>query len=444
MWWIFKKGGEDGVPYEILEWSMAEARRQVSENYVTRDAITESYMDRILAKNREINAYTTQGMGRERSEERGLMAGTTVAVQDVFDVAGLTTTAGSRFLNYVAGCDARVVSHLRYHGAVLLGKTNTDEFAMGETAVNPYHGPTRNPWDIERRAGGSSGGSAAAVAAKMALVGLGTDTQGSVRISSAFCGIVGFKGSWGRVSMDGVIPVSWSLDHVGPVARTVEDTAGVYRIMVGGRMSFRETLVRSRIRVGVLRKPTSFTWDEAVDRTFHEVVGWFADAGFSITEVQLPLWSESVAASFVIAQVEASAYHESWVQDAAGQYSRDVSQMIEYGHEVRGVEYVKSSRIRTLVMDGYRRLFRDVDVLVLPTVPFLAPLLEESYDRMHLVSLTAPFNLAGIPALTVPVLSPLAGLPVGLQLAAHWGGEERLFSVGQWLEERRGPWMLPE
>ncbi len=356
--------------------------------------------------------------------------------------------------DFVPQLDARVVTRLRSAGAVILGKTNMHEFAYGVTTNNPHYGPTRNPWDLERIPGGSSGGSAAAVAAGLCYASIGTDTGGSIRIPAALCGVVGFKPTWGAVSCDGVVPLSPTLDHVGPLARTVADAAIVLNAIgeagkAKPRMPFRKSSAGLRkLRLG---RPREFFFDvlsSDVRAAFEQAIGALKKLGAKIADVSLPLLSESEDAGNQIAWAEATHYHQQagYFPEKAAEYSEDVRKRLEAGTQVLATAYLHALDARRKFQAEFARALSqaDIDALVVPTTPIVAPRIGEERaqlggsehpTRALLLRLNRPANLADVPAISVPCSFSPSGLPIGLQLIGAEWSDARVLAIAHSYEE---------
>ena len=380
---------------------------------------------------------------------RGPLHGVPFALKDLFDTAGVRTTAGSMILaDRVPAEDAEVAARLKAAGAVLLGKLNMHEFAFGATGVNPHYGATLNPWDTTRISGGSSSGSAAAVASGMSLGTLGTDTGGSVRIPSSLCGVTGLKPTFGRVSRRGVVPLSWALDHVGPMARTAADAAIILGAIAGHDPRDETTseepvpdyvawLSDTRLdglRIGLPRQHFFDNVDAEVLAAVRRAVSDLEELGAQVTEIDLPHVAEAPAAVNAIMLPEALAYHQRWLAERPQDYGDELRGRLEMGLLYPAVSYVQAQRLRSLIVEEWREnVFSRVDLLATPTTPVPAPSLEEGdlQTTLNLIRFTNPFNLTGVPAISIPCgftaagpsTSLRTGLPVGLQLAGRWFDE---------------------
>lgn len=377
--------------------------------------------------------------------DRGPLHGIPVLIKDLIDVEGVATTGGSGFLrDNVAATDAPVVRRLRKAGAVLVGKSNTHEFAFG--ALTP---PTRNPWDLGRMPGGSSGGSAAAVGAGLVPAALGTDTAGSVREPAALCGLVGLKPTFGRVSCCGVLPLAWSLDTVGPLTATVEDCRILFSVLDGPDPAYRSTASRTAavapplpgpagLRVGVVRELLAPLQREVED-PLHALLDRLAAAGADVREVSIGDVDELIAVTFVILGAEALSYHRAWLGRHPERYAPDVLAYLRLAERYSAADYVDAQRLRTTFRDRVDGLLAGVDVLVSPAQMVLAPSLTEETVRfpggqeasrdLTLIRPLAPFSLSGHPAVALPVARTGPGLPVGVQLVGAAFRDEELLDA---------------
>lgn len=374
--------------------------------------------------------------------DRGPLHGLPLSLKDLIDVAGQPTTAGSRVpAGRIADDDAPVTARLRAAGAVLLGKTNLHEFALGTTSEDSAFGPVLHPRDLTRSAGGSSGGSAVAVATGMGLASIGTDTGGSVRIPAGACGIVGLKPSLNDVPTSGVIPLSLTLDHVGPLTRSVQDAAWVWSVLAGRPF---HTPVPTAPGAVTLRRLTGYfdaplddqvqaAWDDARDR--------LAQAGVTIDTAEVP-GTDSITSTYVnIVLPEGAAWHGSWLDTRAGDYSPAVLDRLRAGREIPAVAYLAALRQRVVLRHAVDALLETADALILPTLPIVAPVsgvadVEVGGTTMPvrtaMLKHTQLFNLTGHPAISIPLQA--RGLPVGLQLVGARDATARLLDVAAMCE----------
>jgi aspartyl-tRNA(Asn)/glutamyl-tRNA(Gln) amidotransferase subunit A len=389
---------------------------------------------------------------RKGRRDRGPLHGIPMSLKDNIYTKGIRTTAGSKILkDFIPQHDAEVWARLQEAGAILLGKTNLHEFAYGVTTNNPHYGPTRNPWDLARIPGGSSGGSAAALAAGLCYGSIGTDTGGSIRIPASLCGIVGLKPGIDRVSAEGVVPLSSHLDFVGPLARTVVDAAVLLDpIFVCGNAEPSLSSVRklsphaNKFRLGLPKEFFLGLVSDDVYIAFREAVRSLQKHGLKIKEISIPLLDETEEAGNRIAWAEATHYHQQagWFPAHSADYGEDVRARLEMGTKISAADYLQAVATREKFIQQFHIAMTEaeVDALVVPTTPIAAPLIgEESTPigkanhptRTLLLRLNRPANLAGIPAISLPCGFTAAGLPVGLQLIGAVTGELRLLRIAQ-------------
>jgi aspartyl-tRNA(Asn)/glutamyl-tRNA(Gln) amidotransferase subunit A len=390
-----------------------------------REAV-QSYLERIEA-HAELNAYITvraeEALAEAEAPQRGPLYGVPVAVKDVIDVAGTPTTAGSKILaGYVPARDAPVVQRLRAAGAILLGKLNTHEFAYGATTTSPHFGPAHNPWSPDRICGGSSGGSGAAAAAGLAAGTLGTDTAGSIRIPAAFCGVTGLRPSIGLVPTDGVVPVSWSFDTVGPIARSAEDCSLLLEAIASG---FRPEPGGGVPRVGVV---TSLL-EQADPRVAAVVEEAVRELGAE--PVEAPVLEHAGVIQQLIMLPEAAAAHLPWLRTRLSDYGADVRARLLAGLLLPATSYPTGLRARRWLEDEVRPLFERYELLAAPAMPIVAPVIgEDPVDvagervpyRLAVIPFNTPWSCLGLPVASVPC-GFVDGLPVGLALVGRRGAD---------------------
>ena len=369
----------------------------------------------------------------------GPLHGIPVAVKDLVDVAGTPTTSGSRVPPRNPVVDAPVIRRLKTAGAIIIGKTNLHEFAFGTTSDETAFGPVRHPQDPSRSAGGSSGGSAAALAEEMCFGALGTDTGGSVRIPAAACGVVGLKPGFGEISCEGVVPLSTSLDHVGPLARSVCDAGLLYQAMRGSTVQ-EIAPAGGRLILGVPRPYFCDRLEGAVRSTLDLVVQRLQEAGHGVHDLHIEGAQHTPHVYLHIVLPEASWYHASTLETHAGDYSPGIRLRLEMGRYVLAEDYVRASRMRERLTHAVDAALERCDALLLPTLPIPPPPVgattvdlqgEQAPVRAVMLSLTQLFNLSGHPAIAVPAGRGPEGIPRSIQLVGHRGRTERLLDIAE-------------
>lgn len=452
---------------ELAFLSIEQAGRLLRKKEISPVELVDAALARIGQLNPELNAFLTviaedarrKARAAERAIRRGAASGPLhgipISLKDNFWTRGIRTTAGSKILaDYVPDTDSDVARLLANAGAILLGKTNMHEFAYGITNENPHYGTVRNPWARERISGGSSGGSAVAVATGMCFASMGTDTGGSIRIPASLCGIVGLKPTFGLVSVGGVVPLAESMDHAGPLARNVADVCIMLQAVAGKYPKGAVAPDFRKLRKSVPRKfrlgwPKEYFF-ERVDVEVRQVIDAAAKCmeslGARIEEISLPHLADSVEPSTNIALAEATRYHESqgYFPARAADYGEDVRKRLEYGREVRAVDYLNAFAVKREIEKDFKAAFEGVDAILAPALPIAASKIgenelmvagEKETVRSALVRMNRPANLTGDPAISVPCGFTRAGLPVGLQLIGpHWS-EARLLAIAQAYED---------
>ncbi len=453
---------------ELCRLTLTEAAALVADKAVSPVELTQACLERIARLDPALNAFITVTRDtaleqariaeREIASERyrGPLHGIPVALKDLIDTEGARTTAASAlFQERVPAEDAAVVRHLKVEGAVLLGKTNLHEFAYGGSGVVSYYGAARNPWARAHISGGSSSGSAAAVAAGMCFAALGSDTAGSIRLPAACCGIVGMKPTYGLVSARGVVPLSWSYDHVGPMTRSVRDAAIVLQAIAGydaGDSTSRELPERDygegleqdthRLRLGIVRQFFFDDLEPEVGAAINNALQVLETLTSGLSDASMPIDTDRT-----VQAAEAYAYHAQFLAERAGLYQPETLRRIQRGESVTAREYI----LKRIELDHLRcaaaDLFADYDLLVTPTSPVTAPALAElqanpdDLRRRELILLrnTRPFNVLGLPAVSVPCGFTRAGLPIGLQIAGAPGDDARVLQLAH-AYERATEW----
>ena len=440
-----------------------------------------AYLEQIKKSDKDIHAYLSvfndvipQAKKADeiiKSGKAGMLTGIPIAVKDNILIKDKIATSASKILeNYVATYDATVIEKLKKEGVVFLGKTNMDEFAMGGSTENSAYGPTKNPHDLERVPGGSSGGSAASVAGNMALVALGSDTGGSIRQPASFCGIVGLKPTYGAVSRYGVMAMGSSLDQIGPFGKTVEDAEILFNVIKGqDRMDSTtipdkkdEKLSINKLKIGVPRDFLKIGGiDKDIIQNFEDSLSKLKKLGHEIVDIELPNLKYSLAVYYVIVPAEVSSNMARYdgmrygkrVSGATGIEDYFLSRQAGLGREVKrriilgtyvlssgyyDAYYNKANSVREIIKEDYKKAFKKVDIIATPTTPGIAFKIGEKIDdplQMYLEDIfTVPINLAGVPAISIPSgTKKIDGkdLPIGIQFIADYSREDKLFFVGK-------------
>ena len=426
--------------------------RRLRARELTAVRVTEECLRRIDADNPRLNAFITvmadeaRRQAREADQElaagndRGPLHGVPISIKDLLDVRGVPTTAASRVREgHVAERDAPAIAHLREAGAVFIGKTNLHEFAFGTTSEDSAFGPVRNPHDPTRSPGGSSGGSAVSVATSMALASIGTDTGGSIRIPAAACGIVGLKAALGDVSIDGVVPLSRTLDHVGPLAQSVTDACLVHHALMGDAAAQPPTPMPIHgLRLAVPRRYFCDLLDDDVRARFEEAIERLRAAGAHIDDVEIPHASDIAPVYLHIVLGDAAAYHATALETMPERYTAPVRIRLEMGRYVMAEDYVRALAGREQLRREVDAALAQHDALILPTLPIPAPTIGANTVQIGAVAepvrnlmlrLTQPFNVTGHPAISMPSGLTPAGLPCAVQLVGRKRQTDALLRV---------------
>jgi aspartyl-tRNA(Asn)/glutamyl-tRNA(Gln) amidotransferase subunit A len=466
----------DAETNELCWLSMADLGRMIATKEVSPVEVVRAHLDRISALDARLRAFITvcadTALQSARASEAALMAGKVAgplhgvpwAPKDLYSTKGVRTTGGSKILgDSVPAADATVVARLGAAGAIVLGKLNMHEFAYGPEGLNAHYGDARNPWDAgaHRITGGSSSGSGAAVAAGLAPGSLGSDTGGSIRIPASLCGITGLKPTYGRVSRAGVLPLAWSMDHVGPMTRTARDCALMLNAIAGYDPADPTTSVLpvpdytaaltgdvKGLRVGLLGAHFTDVATAEVRAAVEAAAEQLERAGAILDEVNLAGVLHVAAASSAIVASEALAYHAGWMRARPQDYQPDVRERLRMGAFVSGAHYLRAQRLRALVRSEIDDALAKRDVLLAPATPIPAPVLGErettlgdgtSDVRAALIRLTRPFNFSGHPAGAAPCGFTVGGLPIGLQIVGRPFDEATVLRVVD-AYQRRTDW----
>lgn len=451
--------------------SLIEAAERIERREISPVELTQSMLERIERLNPRLNCYLTVTAedalrcAREAEEQinkgeyQGPLHGIPIGLKDLFETSGVRTTAGSKFFaDYIPEKDAAVVEKLRAAGAIVLGKLNMHEIALGVTNVNPHYGPSRNPWNPKTISGGSSGGSGGALAAGLCFGALGSDTGGSIRIPSSLCGITGLKPTYGRVSLRGVIPLSWSLDHAGPMARGVDDVALLLKTIAGydpedpASQDLPVPDFLGSLKAGIKGWRVALASDEFFTKADSEVLeavkkaaGVLESLGARVEEVPFPEARLAAQNNGLLVTAEAAAFHQERLQKHPEDFGADVLQRLQGGAAYSGSEVSQARRMQSILRRKFEQFFAGYDLLLTPTTPSAALLIEAVQSGQNadagqtnpaveaarqLTRFTAPFNFTGLPALSIPCGFTASGLPTGLQLAARPWGEASLLRAG--------------
>jgi len=484
---------------ELLNKSLRELHSLIKKKEIKPSELLEELLSRIEETEPKLNAYITVSAEEARkrakildaeleklsSDEIPELFGIPISIKDNINVEGLRMTCASKMLeNFISPYDATVSKRLRERGAIFVGKNNLDEFAMGSSTETSYFGPTKNPWDLDRVPGGSSGGSAAAVSARSAIASLGSDTGGSIRQPASFCGVVGLKPTYGRVSRYGLTAFASSLDQIGPITKSVEDAAYLLNVISGQDAkdatsakipvpNFLEALdgKLKGLKAGLPREYFAQGLDAEVKEAVLNAVKKLESLGIEVEEVSLPNTKYAVETYYIIAPAEASSNLGRFDGVRYTYRAKDYSDLIDmykktraegFGDEVKrrimigtytlsagyyDAYYLKAQKVRTLIYQGFERAFEKVDFLLTPVAPETAFRIGEKKDdpiKMYLSDIfTIAVNLAGLPAISVPCGFDSKGLPIGLQVIGRAFDEETVLRVANAVEKELSLELLP-
>jgi aspartyl-tRNA(Asn)/glutamyl-tRNA(Gln) amidotransferase subunit A len=429
--------------------SASELARLIATRQVSSEEITHAYLERIDHYDAGLRTFITvdaemalaAARAADSTQGDGPLRGVPVAIKDNIATRALRTTGGSKVLaDWVPEHDATVTRQLRHAGAVILGKTNLHEFAYGGTCSNVEFGAVRNPWNAEHVPGGSSGGSGAAVAAGLCGAALGTDTAGSVRLPAAQCGVVGLKPTYGLVSVEGVFPLAWSLDHVGPITRTVDDAALLLTVLGAWVPAEPSTDSVAGLRLGVPRRYFFDGLQSDVEAAVENALEILRALGADVCDVDWPDVHLSNSATWTIILAEASAYHRRWFRSRPHDYSAETRAHLQLAESLPAADYVQAQRARSVLQRQVGELLNEVDALVTPTLAITPPRIGQTTVEVGgkvkeinpvFIRLADPFNLTGLPAISVPCGFGENGLPIGLQVAAPPHAESTVLRIAR-------------
>ncbi|MBI3537040.1 MAG: amidase [Chloroflexi bacterium] len=448
----------------LTQLTLADAARLIAAREISPLDLTRAHLDRIARLDAQLNCFITvtadAALARARAAEteiqngnyRGALHGVPLALKDLYETRGVRTTAGSKFFaDYIPPTDCAVVEKLNAAGAIILGKLNLHEIALGVTNDNPHFGAAKNPWNVDCITGGSSGGSGAALAAEFCLGALGSDTGGSIRIPASLCGVVGLKPTYGRVSTRGVIPLSWNLDHAGPMARTVRDAAIILQTIAGydavDPFSINAPVENflAEIENGVTGWRVAFAArghfadaDAEILRAVRDAARVFENLGARVDEIEIDIALDAARANGTMVVTDAAAFHRERLQSHPENFGADVRARLETGAQTSAADYIFARRTQTIAKRWFEKFFETYDILLTPATPSAA-FLRAGKDAVEsarvLTRFTAPFNLTGLPALSVPCGFTEKDLPIGLQISARAWNESRVLRAGYAYEQ---------
>ncbi len=453
-----------------LELPVSELAKLIKNKEVTSVELTKLYLQQAHDKNETINAYISfrDELALKRAEEmdkeianghyRGMYHGIPMAIKDnIYLKDEVTTMASKIHADFVSDYDATVVKKMDEAGIVQIGKLNMHEYAWGISNNSPHFGPVKNPWNLNKIPGGSSGGSGAAVAANMTAATLGTDTAGSIRIPSSACGIVGLKPSHGRVSKYGVYPLAWSLDHVGPMTKTVEDAAGLLEVISGfdpndptsANLAVEPFVERLNpdmkgIKIGINESFYFNEVDQEVETVIRQAIERFKSLGAEVLEVEIDALKYSEYTELVTSLSEASAIHHEDLLTRADDFGDDIRLLFEVGELFSSVDYLQAQQLRRQIKQDFNKVFKEVDILLAPTLPVIAPDIGNDNAKLNgkdadvidqFIRFMGPGNLAGLPAMSVPAGLSSEGMPIGLQIIANAFEEQKVLNAGLAFEQ---------
>ncbi|MEH7392052.1 amidase [Bacillus sp. JJ1474] len=457
---------------DLLTYDITKISNLIKEKKVTPVEVTLQLLDRIADVDQVINSFITvdredairQAIQAEQEIEagiyRGPLHGVSIGLKDIIYTNNMRTTMGSEiYQDYIPEYNATVVEKLKQAGAIIIGKLNTHQFAYGPTGDRSFFGPVKNPYDTQRITGGSSSGSGASVSACLGFGSLGTDTGGSIRVPASFCGVVGIKPTYGRISKYGVYPLSWTLDHVGPLTRTVTDNAIFLNSIAGYDPNDPSSIQRDTedfsrfigkgiegMKIGL---PSTYYFDDLngeVRNIIEKSIEELRDLGVTIKTVDLPNIEKFAEAHKAILRSEAYAVHEKNLMDYPNQWDDEVKERLLTALDTKGYEYAQALQTRQLAKDEFNKALEEVDVLLTPTLPILPPKINErhvdleKYEGQHIrwsiIKLTAPTNFNGFPSLSLPCGFSSDGMPIGVQFIGREFDEATLYRFGYILEQK--------
>lgn len=454
--------------------SLAEIGQHIQNKDISASELVKSLLERIHREDKKLNAFITINEDALRTAKdidkeiiagkyKGPLHGIPIGVKDIINTKNMKTTMGSKiFDNYVPTTDATVIQRLRQAGAIIIGKLNTHQMAYGPTGDRSYYGAVKNPHDLTKMSGGSSSGSGAAVAACLCYGALGTDTGGSIRIPASFCGIVGMKPTYGTVSKRGSYPLAWSLDHIGPMTRSIQDNAILMNAIQGYDDEDPDAIYRERedftrligksidgLTIGIPKQFYFDNIDEEVGAAIDDAIHLLEKLGAHIIDVDLLHMDEILAAQRVVIRSEAYAVNEQHLKNHPDDWDDEVKERLMTAHQDKGFDYVRAIRTRPLAKQSFNSALTNADALLAPTIPLLPLNInqrhlgddeyeEDNHIRSMFTKLTGPTDLNGFPSLSMPCGFSANGMPIGLQFIGREYDEAKLYQIGYALEQELG------
>jgi aspartyl-tRNA(Asn)/glutamyl-tRNA(Gln) amidotransferase subunit A len=430
---------------EVLNGSITQLSKLYQSKQLSPVELMKYLFSSIEKEEPKLNAYISlfekEALASAKKAEEQFLHGETVhfltgvpySLKDLFDTCGKLTTCGSRILSsHIPGDNAAIVDQIQRTGAILLGKTNMLEFAYG--VVHPDYGQTNNPWDPTKTAGGSSGGSAASVAAGLGFFSMGTDTGGSIRIPASYCGVAGLKPTYNAINLNGVFPLSWSLDHAGPIARTADDLLVVWDAFFEPAA---EESIDRKMKIGILPDNYLRSVDEDVMEAYFKTLKVVEELSWEIVETEIPGWEETEKIIMNLLLPEAAHIHKQW-WNRKQDYAPMTYHQIELGMQHKAVDYLEAQKQQKEFRETVSSVFTKVDALLMPTVAFPAPAEDPVIggEEKNEMTFTGPFNLSGHPAVTINLGFSKQGMPIGMQLAGPLHGDRELLRIANYLEKR--------
>ncbi|MDM1768079.1 amidase [Acinetobacter sp. 226-4] len=455
---------------DLLSLSVTELAQHIQTRKISSVDLTKLMLQHAQDCNAEINAYISFRTEKAlveaaqadaeiaQGQYKGIFHGIPMGIKDNIYLGGEVTTMASKIHeNFISDDDATVIEKLKAAGAIIIGKLNMHEYAWGITNNSPHFGACHNPWNVEKIPGGSSGGSGAAVAAGMSTITLGTDTAGSIRIPSSACGLVGLKPTHGLVAKYGCFPLAWTLDHIGPMAKTVTDAAAMLKVIAGfdardptskhveipDYVALLDQDVKGKV-IGINEEYFFHQVDHEIENLIRKQLEQLEQRGAIIKTVSIPALKNAEYAELITSLAEAATIHHEDLQKCPDAFGDDIRLLFELGELPTAVEYLQAQQLRRELKQQFTDIFKEIDVLIAPTLPILPPDIGSATAKMngedvdllnHIIRFTGPSNLTGLPALSIPC-GLIEGLPVGLQIIGPAFQEQKVFNIALAIEEQ--------